>query len=171
MIVDKRHVARAYLLLLGAGLLLEGAALLLAAAINLPVPYALDNPHNALHVVWGLLMLGVLATSRDSSRLVSLTMAPNHTGMTTWPTGARARFVERQVLSSRFVLGGLTYQVEHHLFPHMSRAHLNRTRILVRQFCAEQGLAYDERGVVASYRIVVRELRTIGRQPRLGSAA
>jgi hypothetical protein len=54
--------------------MLEGAALLFAAAVNLPVPYALDNRHNALHVVWGLLILGVLATSRDSSRLVSVAL-------------------------------------------------------------------------------------------------
>jgi hypothetical protein len=56
------------------GLLLEGAALLFAAVIDLPVPYALDNPHNALHVVWGLLILCVLATSRESSRLVGLAL-------------------------------------------------------------------------------------------------
>jgi hypothetical protein len=71
---DKRQLARAYLLLLGAGLLFEGAALLFAAAINLDVPYALDNRHNALHVIWGLVIVGVLATSRDSSRLVSLAL-------------------------------------------------------------------------------------------------
>jgi fatty acid desaturase len=107
------------------------------------------------------------------------TIAPNHKGMVTWPAGSRAGFVERQVLSSRnvrpgrlvdFVLGGLNYQIEHHLFPYMSRAHLNRARTLVRQFCGEQGLAYDERGVVASYRIVLRELRAVGPQRTSGSA-
>ena len=72
---DKRQLARAYLLLLGAGLLFEGAALLLAAATKLEAPSALDNPHNALHVVWGLIILGVLATSHDSSRLASLALA------------------------------------------------------------------------------------------------
>ena len=107
------------------------------------------------------------------------TIAPNHKGMVTWSAGYQAGFVERQVLSSRnvrpgrlvdFILGGLNYQIEHHLFPYMSRARLNRVRVLVRQFCAEQGLAYDERGVVASYRIVLRELRAIGRQRESGSA-
>ena len=94
-------------------------------------------------------------------------IAPNHKGMPTWQAGSRPGFVERQVLSSRnirpgwlvdFVLGGLNYQIEHHLFPRMSRAHLNRARGLVRRFCAEQGLPYDERGAVASYRIVLSEL-------------
>lgn len=102
------------------------------------------------------------------------TIAPNHKGMLTWSAESRTGFVERQVLSSRnvrpgllvdFVLGGLNYQIEHHLFPYMPRAHLNAARLLVRDFCAEQGLAYDERGVVASYRIV---LRVIGRPREAG---
>lgn len=71
---DRRWLARTYLLLLGAGLLLEGAALLVVAASNLSVPFTVDNRHNALHVVWGLLILAVLATSRDASRLVSLAL-------------------------------------------------------------------------------------------------
>ena len=107
------------------------------------------------------------------------TIAPNHKGMVTWPAGYQA-IRRTKVLSSRnvrpgrlvdFVLGGLNYQIEHHLFPNMSRAHSNRVRILVRQFCAEQGLAYDERGVVAPYRIVLRELRAIGQQREVDSVA
>jgi hypothetical protein len=70
----RQQLARTYLLLLGAGLLLEGAALLVGAAINLAVPFALDNRHNALHVVWGLLILGGLATSRESRRLADLAL-------------------------------------------------------------------------------------------------
>jgi hypothetical protein len=37
--------------------------------------------------------------------------------------------------------------------------------------CGEQGLAYDERGLVASYRIVLRELRARGQQRDSGSPA
>jgi hypothetical protein len=71
---DPRRLVRAYLLLVGTGLLLEGAALLVAAAIHLAVPFALDSPHNALHVVWGLLILLGLATSRDPRRLTTLAL-------------------------------------------------------------------------------------------------
>jgi fatty acid desaturase len=126
---------------------------------------------------WLLVYLGAQILA---GQYLGATIASNHKGMTTWPAGYRAGFVERQVLSSRnirpgrlvdFVLGGLNYQIEHHLFPYMSRAHLNRARSLVRQFCAEQDLAYDEQGVVASYRIVLRELRAIGGQHDVGSAA
>ena len=71
---DVRQLVRAYLLLVGAGLLLEGAALLVATVIHLVVPYALDTPHNILHVVWGLLILGVLVTSRDPRRISALAL-------------------------------------------------------------------------------------------------
>jgi fatty acid desaturase len=52
--------------------------------------------------------------------------APNHKGMPTLTDGDRLDFARRQVLTSRnvagsrlvdFVLGGLNYQIEHHLFP------------------------------------------------------
>jgi len=100
-------------------------------------------------------------------------IAPNHKGMATWTAGASPGFVERQVLSARnvrpsllvdLVLGGLNYQIEHHLFPNMSRARLGQARILVRQFCAEQGLPYQERSLLASYRIVLSELQRFSRE-------
>jgi fatty acid desaturase len=100
------------------------------------------------------------------------TIAPNHKGMPTWSADARLGFVERQVLSSRnvrpgwlvdFVLGGLNYQIEHHLFPSMPRAHLSRACPIVQRFCAEHNLPYDERGALASYRIILSELQRVGR--------
>ena len=106
-------------------------------------------------------------------------VAPNHKGMPTWTAGTSPRFVERQVLSARnvrpgplvdLVLGGLNYQIEHHLFPNMSRAKFGRARILVRRFCAEQGLPYDERGFVASYRIVLSELQRLRQEGAFGDA-
>jgi fatty acid desaturase len=99
-------------------------------------------------------------------------VAPNHKGMPVWTDHDPAPFLERQVLGSRnisphpltdFFFGGLNYQVEHHLFPTMPRAHLGRARALVRPFCAAQGLDYDEVGVLTSYRRVLSELARVGR--------
>ena len=56
--------------------------------------------------------------------------APNHTGMPIVPADEKMDFLRRQVLMSRnvrggwltnFALGGLNYQIEHHLFPSMPR--------------------------------------------------
>ena len=103
---------------------------------------------------------------------LGLVVAPNHKGMPLWPAGTRLSFLERQVLSSRnvppnlvgdFFFGGLNYQIEHHLFPTMPRVHLGRARALVKPFCIVHGLTYDEMGAFAAYRLVVREVRRVGR--------
>ncbi len=62
-------LARAYVLVLGGGLLLEGLSLFVLGAIPLAiVPPVLvplftafqpDPPHDALHVVWGVALLGL----------------------------------------------------------------------------------------------------------------
>jgi fatty acid desaturase len=60
------------------------------------------------------------------------------------------------------VLGGLNYQIEHHLFPTMPRGNLRRARKLVRPFCAERRIAYTEQSPWHAYREVLRHLRTTG---------
>ena len=60
------------------------------------------------------------------------------------------------------MLGGLNYQIEHHLFPAMPRPALRRCRPLVRAFCAQAGLLYREKGPVSSYSEVLRDLHAAG---------
>jgi fatty acid desaturase len=80
-------------------------------------------------------------------------------------------YLRRQVLTSRnvrgsrlvdFALGGLNYQIEHHLFPNMPRPSLRHAQPLVRAFCAERGLAYSESSVFGSYAQAVRHLHAVG---------
>ena len=102
---------------------------------------------------------------------MGLSFAPNHKGMPT-TTGAEGwDFLRKQVLTSRNVrggrwvdlaLGGLNYQIEHHLFPNMPRASLRRAQPLVRAFCTERGIPYAQCGLVASYRDVLRHLHEVG---------
>jgi fatty acid desaturase len=97
--------------------------------------------------------------------------APNHKGMPVLSQQDNLDFLRRQVLTSRNVsggrltetmLGGLNYQIEHHLFPSMPRPSLRRCRILVRAFCAQTGLLYCETGLVSSYSQVLRHLHAAG---------
>jgi fatty acid desaturase len=94
-----------------------------------------------------------------------LSFAPNHKGMPIIEREATTSFVRRQVITSRnvtggwlttFMLGGLNYQIEHHLFPTMPRANLARAQSYVREFCAQQGLDYCEDSLLGSYRTVLR---------------
>jgi fatty acid desaturase len=87
-------------------------------------------------------------------------------------------FLRRQVLTSRnvhgswlvdYALGGLNYQIEHHVFPSMPRPNLRRAQPLVREFCRQHGLSYCETGLIDSYAQALRHLHAVGRPPRSAS--
>ncbi|MGH3308989.1 MAG: fatty acid desaturase family protein [Streptomyces sp.] len=97
--------------------------------------------------------------------------APNHKGMPMLTGEDRPDFLRRQVLTSRNVrggrltdvaLGGLNYQIEHHLFPNMPSPHLRRAQRIVRDYCAELGISYHETGLIASWREALRHLHEVG---------
>jgi fatty acid desaturase len=97
--------------------------------------------------------------------------APNHKGMPTLTAADQLDFLRRQVLTSRnvaggrlvdWLLGGLNYQIEHHLFPNMPRPNLRRAQPLIRAFCQDHGLPYTEASLVGSYAQAVRHLHTVG---------
>jgi fatty acid desaturase len=99
------------------------------------------------------------------------TFAPNHKGMPIVEQDDPMSFVRRQVITARnitgarlttFVFGGLNYQIEHHLFPAMPRPNLARAQFLVRPFCAQHDLAYQEDSLLGSYRQGLRHLRRVG---------
>ncbi len=105
-----------------------------------------------------------------------VSFAPNHKGMPIIEHDAKVGFVQRQVLTSRnvtggwlvtFMLGGLNYQIEHHLFPSMPRPNLRKAQAIVRTFCADNGLSYREDNLADSYRQAFRSLRRSAVAPRL----
>ena len=97
--------------------------------------------------------------------------APNHKGMPLIPEGAKVDFLQRQVLTSRnirggrfvdWAMGGLNYQIEHHVFPRMPSANLRHAQPILREFCAERGIPYTETGLFESYGIIVSYLNRVG---------
>ncbi|MBD8012692.1 acyl-CoA desaturase [Microbacterium sp. Re1] len=97
--------------------------------------------------------------------------APNHKGMPIIDPHARLDFFSKQVLTSRNIrggwwatalMGGLNYQVEHHLFPSMPRPHLAKARAIVRDYCASNNVPYTETSLGRSYAIVIEYLNRVG---------
>ena len=95
--------------------------------------------------------------------------APNHKGMPILGPADQRDFLRRQVLTSRNVrggwltdlaLGGLNYQIEHHLFPSMPRPNLRRSQALVAAFCEQKGLPYCQSSLAGSYAQALRHLNT-----------
>ena len=97
--------------------------------------------------------------------------APNHVGMPIVARETKVDFIRRQVLMSRNIsggwfvdlfMGGLNFQVEHHLFPSMPRPNLRQAQPFVRQFCLDHGIEYTETSLAGSYKDIVRYLNRVG---------
>ncbi|WP_369634456.1 fatty acid desaturase [Nocardia sp. JMUB6875] len=97
--------------------------------------------------------------------------APNHKGMPTLTGDDRPDYLRRQVLTSRNVrggvltdlaLGGLNYQIEHHLFPSMPTPNLRHAQVIVRAYCADIGVDYYETSLISSYREALKHLHHVG---------
>ncbi|MGH3282516.1 MAG: fatty acid desaturase family protein [Trebonia sp.] len=106
--------------------------------------------------------------------------APNHKGMPVLAASDKTDFLRRQVLTSRnvrggwltdFALGGLNYQIEHHLFPSMPRPSLRRSQALIAAFCAEHYVPYHEATLLGSYAQALRHLNDTGKLTRPGTVA
>lgn len=97
--------------------------------------------------------------------------APNHKGMPLVEKDAKIDFFERQVLTSRNIrstwltdnlMGGLNFQVEHHLFPSMARPHLKAAGKIAREYCEENNVPFTETGLFSSYATIIRHLNKVG---------
>ncbi|WP_420802790.1 fatty acid desaturase family protein [Streptomyces adustus] len=143
--------------------LLEGSLLLLHLAAYLSALFLVLPPGKAVaFLALHQCLFGVY---------LGCTFAPNHKGMPTFTGDERPDFLRRQVLTSRNVhggrltdlmLGGLNYQIEHHLFPAMPTPHLRRAQVVVRAYCAEIGVPYHETGLLQSYREALAHMHRVG---------
>ena len=76
-----------------------------------------------------------------------------------------ANFARRNQVISWF-LGGLNYQVEHHLFPRVSHVHYPQISVIVKEYCNKLDVPYNEyrtmSGAISSH---FRMMRDLGRKP------
>ena len=79
---------------------------------------------------------------------------------------AQGRWASRKGPVIDAAMGGLNYQIEHHLFPTMPRPNLRRAQPLVAAYCAELALPYHQTGLLRSYADALRHLHAVGRPIR-----
>ncbi|WP_178945713.1 acyl-CoA desaturase [Kocuria sp. TGY1127_2] len=101
--------------------------------------------------------------------------ALNHIGMPTVPSGTRIDFLRRQVVMSRNIhdgllvrvlMGGLQYQIEHHLFPAAPRTSLPALQKIVRKYCQQYDIPYEQRTLPEAAVTVVSYLNQVGLKNR-----
>lgn len=143
----------------------EAALLALHFALYLGAVFLVLSPVKA--VIFIVVQQGLFGVYLGAS------FAPNHKGMPILRREDEHDFLRRQVLTSRNIrggwftdlaLGGLNYQIEHHLFPSMPRPSLSRSQPLVRAFCQQQGLPYCQTSLIDSYAQALRYLHAVGTQ-------
>lgn len=79
-----------------------------------------------------------------------------------------ANFATQNKLVS-FFLGGLNYQIEHHIFPTISHVHYRELAKIVKKTAKEFKLPYHEYETMTSaFKAHLNQLITLGKQPRLG---
>ena len=141
----------------------EAALLAVHIAAYLAVVFVFMSPVKA--VLFILIQQGMFGVYLGAS------FAPNHKGMPILRPEDDHDFLRRQVLTSRNIrggwftdlaLGGLNYQIEHHLFPSMPRTNLRRSQPLIREFCQQHGLPYCQASLVGSYAQALRYLHAVG---------
>jgi fatty acid desaturase len=139
---------------------IEVSFLILHACWFLGLLYLLLGwPHAILFFVVQQMFLGLYLT---------LIFAPNHQGMPLLQGATAVNFLREQVLTSRniknhpgidYCTGGLTCQIEHHLFPTMPANKLRQVQKIVRSYCKSHGVPYHETSLFQSFREVYQDLR------------
>jgi fatty acid desaturase len=141
----------------------ELALLVTRFALYLLVVFLVLSPDKA--VVFLVVQLGLFGF------YMGMSFAPNHKGMPLLAEGARLGFLHHQVMMSRNIrgsrlidvaMGGLNFQIEHHLFPSMARPHLRRAAVIISEFCRTHEVPYTETRFWESYGIVLRYINRVG---------
>ena len=143
--------------------MVDGVLLAVHAALYLGVLFWLLSPMRAL---------AFIAVQQALFGLyLGCTFAPNHKGMVLLDRDAHDAFLHRQVVTSRnitggpmitLLLGGLNYQIEHHLFPTMPRSNLAKSQRLVQNSVLANQVPYKASSLIDSYRQTLSHLRAVG---------
>jgi len=155
-LLARRRTEKTEIGLMAAHLALYFAALFLILSPGQAVVFAVVH-----HMIFGLHLGSVFA--------------PNHKGMEMPDDDSNWGHLEKQVLTSRnvngglvtdWMMGGLNYQIEHHLFPSMPRANLRFAQPIVRAYCERIGMPYVSTGLIESYRLGLRHMHEVGEELR-----
>jgi fatty acid desaturase len=127
---------------------------------------------------WPYAILFAIAHQAFLGLYLTLIFAPNHQGMPLLQGATAVNFLREQVTTARnikkhlgvdFCTGGLTCQIEHHLFPTMPTNKLRKAQEIVRSYCKSHDVPYHETSLIQSYREIYQNLRETSLMIREGS--
>jgi fatty acid desaturase len=178
IVKHQAHLFFPMLLLQGFAIRFHSIIFLLSKRARFPV---IESLFMAIHfliylgVVFSLLgiwkgMAFILVHQTLFGLYMGSTFAPNHKGMLVLKGNGTLDRLRQQVLTARnvrshpltdFWFGGLNYQIEHHLFPHMPRNKLKAAQATVKIFCQAHSIPYCETSIIQAYRDTLRYLHHV----------
>ncbi len=120
---------------------------------------------------WKAILLYVIGTL-VRGLYASLVFVPNHVGMPHPKPTDKLTYLEKQVITARnltpsplkdYIFGGLNYQIEHHLFPNMSRKYLKKAKTIIKNYCQTHNIPYKETGFFTCYKDVFTHMSQVGK--------
>ncbi|KAI8967435.1 delta-6 fatty acid desaturase [Mycotypha africana] len=104
---------------------------------------------------WQSIILFFVVSQITTGYLLALVFAMNHNGMPVLSPeqATRTEFYELQVITGRdvncsflgdWIMGGLNYQIEHHVFPEMPRHNLSKIKPMVKQLAKKYDIPYHD---------------------------
>lgn len=146
---------------------LRQAAELLLSIVHFGILFALLF----IYLPWYLVLLFLSVHGLTVGLYLSFIFAPNHKGeeviaadaQVTWREQISSTRNIRPSIASFILLGGLNFQVEHHLFTSMPRINYWKVHPLVKRFCVENAIPYHETSWLGSQREIYLALRRVAR--------
>lgn len=108
-------------------------------------------------------MVFQLAHLQESTRFYS----PEEAKKVSWAecqVRTTSNFATKSKLLS-WLLGGLNFQIEHHLLPHVSHVHYPELALIVEQKCLEYGYPYNKPRLDKAFGSHIKFLRRMGKKP------
>ena len=145
-------------------------------------------PLLVLHLAWWQFLIGFLTVQLTAGLILGVVFQLAHVVEgTDYPlpdaTGAMENtwLVHEMITTSNFAprnrvvgwyVGGLNYQVEHHLFPKICSVHYPAISAIVRRTAEAHGIPYNEHATLwGAIRSHYRMLKRLGRDPRMARSA
>lgn len=110
------------------------------------------------YLPWHIVLLFLATAFTTLGIYIGFAFAPNHKGREELAENEIFLWTHQILLTRNihpsplvfYLLGGLNFQIEHHLFPTMSRLKYWNAQPFVRKFCAAKGLSYHQTSWIGS---------------------
>ena len=125
----------------------------------------------------GLAATWVVVSQGSCGLFLALAFGVGHNGMMIWDADKKPGYAELQVTTTRNVvdgpfvgwfMGGLQWQIEHHIFPTVPRHNLHKVGALFAPICRKHGIPYRATSMWEGTVQVLTHLGEVSREMRNG---